>query len=150
MCVLGGAAWQKETQWIGCQCAAIMWTKFVNRVDLSHPVLFLLHFPSCFLCPSFLDFLHQPSEMCCSYNQLKHVQIFLECWHSSTHFLSLSVNLSLCLFWISPDRIRHYCTVCLLFLWRTVCESAVCLFICVSKIKWHENEKEIMYLCVVC
>lgn len=67
----------------------------------------------------------------------------VECWHSPTHthslFHSLSLNPSLCLFLLSPERTRNsYCMVCR-FLWQPLCESAVCLFVCLC-----------LFICVSC
>ncbi len=53
--------------------------------------------------------------------------------HPHTLFHSLSLNPSLCLFLLSPERERERERALLYglpFLWQPLCESAVCLFVC--------------------
>lgn len=108
-----------------------------------------LHLSPCFFPPSFLP-LHSPVTWY-GYNPLRHVLMFWGwgfacCWvlafthtHTLSLFHSLSLNPSLCLFLLSPERTRNsYCMVCR-FLWQPLCESAVCLFVCLC-----------LFICVSC
>lgn len=72
--------------------------------------------------------------------------------HPYTFFHSLSLNPSLCLFLLSPERAREQereseLLYGLLFLWQPLCESAACLFVCLC-LFISVSSKDGMMMCV--